>query len=212
MCLAVVGSPTRWQAVFVQVHTWISCQVANIIDVEMSKVWWRSCQGTMWGLLIALYLCVLSQNTFRPYCSSFWGRSKMKWRSTKLHAWGRLHGFKSMSLHHSFPRAADWRNCSAVSQVCGFVLSSAVGIWAVVAIFRYVAAPRGPPTDATRQRSCGPSSLHQVIELKNFRERIRRLAQKIAFLHNLPDLVTCHGAKMSCESRQLALYCSSEAQ
>lgn len=44
-------------------------------------------------------------------------------------------------VRHSFPRAADWRNCSAVSQVCGFVLSSAVEIWAVVAIFRYVAAP-----------------------------------------------------------------------
>lgn len=59
-------------------------------------------------------------------------------------------------VRHSFPRAADWRNCSAVSQVCGFVLSSAVEIWAVVAIFRYVAAPRGPPTDATRQKILRP--------------------------------------------------------
>lgn len=157
MCLAVVGSPMRWWAVFVQVYRWmISCQVSNIIDVEMSKVCWSSCQGTMWGLLIVRYLCVLSQNTLYPYCLSFWGQSKMKWRSTKLHVWSRLHGFKSTSLRHSFRRAADWRNCSAVSQICGFVLPSVVGIWAVVAIFRYVAAPWGPPTDATRQKILRP--------------------------------------------------------
>lgn len=68
----------------------------------------------------------------------------------------RLHGFKSKLLCCSFPRAAGWQNCSAVSQVCGFVPFSAVPVWAVLTVFRYVTAPWGPLADAARKKILRP--------------------------------------------------------
>lgn len=64
----------------------------------------------------------------------------------------RLPGFRSMSLCCSFPKAAGWWNCSAPSQVCGFVPFSVVWIGAVLIVFRCVTAPWGPLADATRKK------------------------------------------------------------
>lgn len=143
---------------FVCVYRWmISWEASNIIVVKPREVWWWSAHGLAWRPPEISVCSPVHMKFFHcRTCSIFIllspgdrGRWKGKVQSHVYEEWTTW--FQKYVPVLLLPRAAVWQGCSTVSQVCGFVPSSAVWIWAVLTGFRYVRDSWGPRADTLRK-------------------------------------------------------------